>query len=106
LDVWDGNDNEPIIRHGHTLTTSIRFQNALIAIRDNAFKTSPYPVVLSLETHCNLVQQDRMAQILQDILGEMLIDPKIEQVNFFFFSFLNNLFFFKKKEYKIRNNKN
>ena len=32
LDCWDGPDAEPVIRHGHTLTSSIRVRDVLLAI--------------------------------------------------------------------------
>jgi hypothetical protein len=31
LDCWDGNDGEPIITHGHTLTSRINFNDALVS---------------------------------------------------------------------------
>jgi hypothetical protein len=45
------------------------------AIRDFGFKTSPYPLILSLEVHCSIPQQDRMAAILRHELGDMLQLP-------------------------------
>lgn len=36
----------PIIFHGHTLTTKIKFIDVLKAIRDQAFISSEYPVIL------------------------------------------------------------
>jgi hypothetical protein len=35
------------------------------AINRSAFVTSPYPVILSIENHCSLQQQARMAHIFQ-----------------------------------------
>jgi phosphatidylinositol phospholipase C delta len=35
-----------------------------------AFEVSSLPVVLSLEMHCNLRQQDRIAEILVEALGK------------------------------------
>jgi len=34
------------------MCTDVVFKNVLIAIRDSAFVTSDYPVILSFETHC------------------------------------------------------
>ena len=45
------------------------------AIRDFGFKTSPYPLILSLDVHCSVPQQDRMAHILRTELGELLQLP-------------------------------
>jgi len=38
-----------------------------------AFDFSPFPVILSLENHCSLKQQDVMADILQKYMGDMLL---------------------------------
>jgi Ca2+-binding EF-hand superfamily protein len=73
LDCWDGPDDEPIIYHGHTLTSKILFKDVIEAVRDHAFASSPYPVVLSLENHCSLPQQEVMARHMKEILGNMLV---------------------------------
>lgn len=72
LDCWDGEDGEPIIFHGHTLTSKIKFYDVIETVKKYSFEVSPYPVVLSLENHCSLPQQQRMAQILVEVLGDML----------------------------------
>ena len=69
MDVWDGEDNEPIIYHGWTRTTKIRLRDVLRTIHDYAFTASQYPVILSLENHCSVEQQVVMAQLMRDILG-------------------------------------
>lgn len=46
LDTWDGEGPEPIITHGHTLTTKILFKHVVQAIAKYAFVTSDYPVIL------------------------------------------------------------
>ncbi|CAJ0967879.1 unnamed protein product [Ranitomeya imitator] len=53
LDCWKGKppEEEPIITHGFTMTTEILFKDVIEAIAESAFKTSPYPVVLSFENH-------------------------------------------------------
>ena len=38
LDCWDGDDGEPIIYHGYTLTSKIKFADVIEAIREYAFK--------------------------------------------------------------------
>jgi hypothetical protein len=40
---------------------------------ESAFDYSPFPVILSLENHCSLKQQDAMADILQKYMGNMLL---------------------------------
>ena len=67
LDCWNGDDGFPIIYHGHTLTTKISFREVIVAINKSAFQTSPYPVILSIENHCSLSQQRKMAGILEVI---------------------------------------
>ncbi|XP_050980692.1 1-phosphatidylinositol 4,5-bisphosphate phosphodiesterase delta-3-A [Labeo rohita] len=72
LDCWDG-EKEPIIYHGHTLTSKVPFSEVLKVIAEYAFRTSPYPLILSLENHCCVEQQTIMAQQLRSILGEKLL---------------------------------
>ncbi|XP_062337457.1 1-phosphatidylinositol 4,5-bisphosphate phosphodiesterase delta-1b isoform X1 [Osmerus eperlanus] len=73
LDCWDGSDGEPVIYHGYTLTSKILFKDTIKAIKEYAFKTSQYPVILSLENHCSVEQQKIMAHHLSSILGSALI---------------------------------
>lgn len=73
LDCWDGSDNEPVIYHGFTLTSKILFKDVIKAIKEYAFKTSEYPVILSLENHCSVEQQQVMAHHMSSILGSALV---------------------------------
>lgn len=73
VDVWDGSE-EPIIYHGRTLTSKLPVRDALIAIAKYAFIASPYPVILSMEVHCDQAQQDKLADILRSTLGPALLD--------------------------------
>ncbi|KAK3593089.1 hypothetical protein CHS0354_038127 [Potamilus streckersoni] len=73
LDCWDGDDGLPIIYHGHTLTTKISFKSVVEAVNRCAFVTSPYPVILSLENHCSIPQQQKMAQIFKSVFGDKLV---------------------------------
>uniref|UniRef100_A0A4W5RTU0 Phosphoinositide phospholipase C n=1 Tax=Hucho hucho TaxID=62062 RepID=A0A4W5RTU0_9TELE len=73
LDCWDGSDGEPVIYHGYTLTSKILFKDTIKAIKEYAFKTSDYPVILSLENHCSVEQQRVMAQHMSSILGSALL---------------------------------
>ncbi|XP_078539640.1 1-phosphatidylinositol 4,5-bisphosphate phosphodiesterase delta-4 [Lissotriton helveticus] len=78
LDIWDGPNGEPIIYHGHTLTSKILFKDVVSTINKYAFKTSEYPVILSLENHCTVEQQDVMAHHLRNILGNKLLMSTID----------------------------
>ena len=42
VDCWDGPNNEPIIYHGHTLTSKILFKDVIQGIKDYAFCVSKY----------------------------------------------------------------
>uniref|UniRef100_A0A3Q3W7T0 Phosphoinositide phospholipase C n=1 Tax=Mola mola TaxID=94237 RepID=A0A3Q3W7T0_MOLML len=73
LDCWDGANGEPVIYHGYTITSKVLFRDVIKAIKDYAFKTSEYPVILSLENHCSVDQQKLMAHHLISILGDALV---------------------------------
>ncbi|KAF7461859.1 1-phosphatidylinositol 4 5-bisphosphate phosphodiesterase eta-2-like [Marmota monax] len=72
VDCWDGPDGEPIVHHGYTLTSKILFKDVIETINKYAFVKNEYPVILSIENHCSVVQQKKMAQYLADILGDKL----------------------------------
>lgn len=40
VDCWDGPDGKPIIYHGWTRTTKIKFDDVVQAIKDHAFVAS------------------------------------------------------------------
>uniref|UniRef100_A0A4W6D086 Phosphoinositide phospholipase C n=1 Tax=Lates calcarifer TaxID=8187 RepID=A0A4W6D086_LATCA len=73
LDCWDGDDGMPVIYHGHTLTTKIPFKDVVEAINRAAFVNSDMPVILSIENHCSLPQQRKMAEIFKTVFGERLV---------------------------------
>ncbi|XP_034562967.1 1-phosphatidylinositol 4,5-bisphosphate phosphodiesterase delta-1a isoform X2 [Notolabrus celidotus] len=73
LDCWDGANGEPVIYHGYTLTSKVLFRDVIKAIKEYAFKTSDYPVILSLENHCTVEQQKLMAHYMISILGDALV---------------------------------
>ncbi|XP_044088208.1 1-phosphatidylinositol 4,5-bisphosphate phosphodiesterase beta-2 isoform X3 [Neovison vison] len=82
LDCWKGKppDEEPIITHGFTMTTDIYFKEAIEAIAESAFKTSPYPVILSFENHVDSPrQQAKMAEYCRMTFGEMLLTEPLEK---------------------------
>eukprot|EP00300_Choanocystis_sp_HF-7_P037126 c5312_g1_i1.p1 GENE.c5312_g1_i1~~c5312_g1_i1.p1 ORF type:complete len:808 (+),score=186.33 c5312_g1_i1:41-2425(+) len=94
LDLWDGPDG-PIITHGGTATSAISAEAVVKAINDFAFfdesstesvenhhlfgtrpKHNNFPVILSLENHCSLEQQAKMAEIFTRVLGDRLAMPE------------------------------
>jgi phosphatidylinositol phospholipase C delta len=54
-------------------TSKILFVDAIKSIKNHAFVRSCYPVILSLEVHCSVAQQERMAAILHEELGDILV---------------------------------
>uniref|UniRef100_A0A182VNI1 1-phosphatidylinositol 4,5-bisphosphate phosphodiesterase n=1 Tax=Anopheles merus TaxID=30066 RepID=A0A182VNI1_ANOME len=79
LDCWDGKgeDEEPIITHGMAMCTDILFKDVIYALRDTAFVTSDYPVILSFENHCCKSQQYKLAKYCDEILGDLLLKEPI-----------------------------
>ncbi|XP_078331805.1 inactive phospholipase C-like protein 2 [Crassostrea virginica] len=72
LDCWDGPNDEPIIYHGHTFTSKILFKAVIEAINTYAFETSEFPVILSIENHCSIKQQQAMAHYMTAIFDDKL----------------------------------
>ncbi|XP_029696556.1 1-phosphatidylinositol 4,5-bisphosphate phosphodiesterase beta-3 isoform X2 [Takifugu rubripes] len=82
LDCWKGRpqDEEPYITHGFTMTTEIPFKEVIEAIAESAFKTSPYPVILSFENHVDSAkQQAKMAEYCRTIFGDALVIDPLEK---------------------------
>lgn len=69
IDCYDGDQGRPIVKHGFTLVKPCLFESIIRFIEPNLFKRSPYPVVLDIENHCSLGQQQEMARILQRVFG-------------------------------------
>ncbi|CAJ0933262.1 unnamed protein product, partial [Mesorhabditis belari] len=73
LDCWDGDNGLPLIYHGHTFTSKIGFRRVVEIIKHSAFVTSDLPVILSIENHCSVQVQAKMAQMFKTILGDRLV---------------------------------
>uniref|UniRef100_A0A8C4RUG4 Phosphoinositide phospholipase C n=1 Tax=Erpetoichthys calabaricus TaxID=27687 RepID=A0A8C4RUG4_ERPCA len=82
LDCWDGDDGMPVIYHGHTLTTKISFKDVVEAVNRSAFINSDLPVILSIENHCSLPQQRKMAEIFKNVFGEKLVTKFLFESDF------------------------
>ncbi|XP_074659956.1 inactive phospholipase C-like protein 2 [Tubulanus polymorphus] len=81
LDCWDGPNDDPVIYHGHTLTTKISFKAVVETIDQHAFITSEYPVILSIENHCSIKQQQAMANYMIKTFGDKLLRAPLEHDN-------------------------
>ncbi|XP_072265743.1 1-phosphatidylinositol 4,5-bisphosphate phosphodiesterase beta-1 [Pyxicephalus adspersus] len=82
LDCWKGRtaEEEPVITHGFTMTTEILFKEVIEAIAECAFKTSPYPILLSFENHVDSPkQQAKMAEYCKQIFGDGLLTEPLEK---------------------------
>ncbi|KAJ5097130.1 hypothetical protein N7456_007851 [Penicillium angulare] len=73
IDCWDGADGRPIVSHGRTMTTSVLFADCITVINRYAFISSDFPLILSLEVHCNPEQQLAMVKIMKDTFKEQLV---------------------------------
>ncbi|KAH0624094.1 hypothetical protein JD844_007456 [Phrynosoma platyrhinos] len=101
VDCWDGPDGEPVVHHGYTLTSKILFKDVVEVINKNGFvkndkfypvdriPASPpplltfpvsgypyfsgkFPIILSIENHCSIQQQKKIAQYLKEIFSDKL----------------------------------
>lgn len=73
IDCWDGDGGRPVVMHGRTMTSSVLFADCITVINRYAFVSSPYPLTLSLEVHCNPSQQQTMVDIMVKEFGEKLV---------------------------------
>lgn len=79
VDCWDplNKIDLPLVKHatlnGLTFTGSIPFAHILYAINAQAFETSEYPIILSIEDHTSLKVQKLMANEFKRIFGSKLI---------------------------------
>ncbi|RVX72142.1 hypothetical protein B0A52_04740 [Exophiala mesophila] len=73
IDCWNGADGFPRVTHGRTRTTSVLFADCINAINSCAFDVSPYPLIISLEVHCDLDQQAKMVNIMHEAFGDRLL---------------------------------
>ncbi|KAF2364293.1 C2 domain [Trinorchestia longiramus] len=78
LDTWPEKDGKIYIYHGYAFTTKILLKDVLLCIQENAFVTSPYPIILSIEDHCTLPHQREMARLLREVFGSDLVTEPLE----------------------------
>ncbi|KAF2865143.1 PLC-like phosphodiesterase [Massariosphaeria phaeospora] len=73
IDCWDGSDGKPIVTHGRTATKPISFRDTIKVIDKYAFADNQYPLILSLEVHCNPQQQVLMVKTMVEEFGQKLL---------------------------------
>ncbi|KAK8074662.1 1-phosphatidylinositol 4-5-bisphosphate phosphodiesterase 1 [Apiospora hydei] len=69
---------EPIVMHGYTLTRPVGFREVCKAVRETAFETSNLPIIVSLEVHAELEQQELMVQIMKEEWAGVLVEKLFE----------------------------
>jgi hypothetical protein len=62
------------------LTKEITFRAACHAIRESAFVATDLPIIVSLEVHASLEQQQIMVDIMEEVWKGMLVDIEQERV--------------------------
>lgn len=70
---------EPRVLHGHTLTKGTTFREICHAIRDSAFVASDLPLVVSLEVHASLEQQQTMVDIMLEAWQGLLVEDSPDE---------------------------
>ncbi|KAI6248498.1 1-phosphatidylinositol 4,5-bisphosphate phosphodiesterase 1 [Erysiphe necator] len=77
VDCWNGSDG-PVVMHGRTLTSQVSFADVISTINKYAFVKSSYPLIISLEVHCNSLQQAMMVEIMIKAFGAKLITMPLD----------------------------
>ncbi len=75
LDCYDGINDDILITHGFTLVTKLHLLEILETLKVTAFEESPFPVILSIENHCDKKHQSSMAQKCHDTLIDLYMFP-------------------------------
>ncbi|ESQ52714.1 hypothetical protein EUTSA_v10016400mg [Eutrema salsugineum] len=84
LDLWPNSTGTDInVLHGRTLTTPVPLIKCLKSIRDYAFSSSPYPVIITLEDHLTADLQAKVAEMATQIFGQMLYYPESDSLEEF-----------------------
>ncbi|KAL0426246.1 UNVERIFIED_CONTAM: Phosphoinositide phospholipase C 2 [Sesamum latifolium] len=74
LDMWPNSTKDDVdIMHGGTLTPPVKLIKCLSAIRENAFVASENPVILTLEDHLTPDLQAKVAEMVSETFGDILV---------------------------------
>ncbi|KAF2646342.1 PLC-like phosphodiesterase [Massarina eburnea CBS 473.64] len=84
IDAWDNDNNkeEPKVTHGYTLVSHIPFRQVCETIRTVVDKESSdgiqaAPIMISLENHCDVYGQRRLAHIMKEVFGDRLLSRAV-----------------------------
>ena len=86
IDVWNGpkktGEVTPMVYHGippggFPVSSKLQLSDVLQTINAHAFTTSEYPLIISIELHCNLENQRVVAKLFNEILGDKLLKEKV-----------------------------
>uniref|UniRef100_A0A1J3IM65 Phosphoinositide phospholipase C n=1 Tax=Noccaea caerulescens TaxID=107243 RepID=A0A1J3IM65_NOCCA len=72
LDLWPRGNDDVCVKHGRTLTKAVKLGKCLESIKANAFTTSKYPVIITLEDHLTPKLQSKVAKMITQTFGDML----------------------------------
>ncbi|KAE8714835.1 Phosphoinositide phospholipase C 6 [Hibiscus syriacus] len=73
LDLWPGSSRDEIyVLHGRTLTSPVSLIQCLVSIKEYAFVSSPYPVIITLEDHLTPELQAKAAEMIIQTFESML----------------------------------
>ncbi|KAL4587187.1 hypothetical protein LXL04_000054 [Taraxacum kok-saghyz] len=73
LDMWPNSTKDDIdIVHGGTLTSPVKLNKCLEAVKEFAFVASEYPLILTLEDHLTSHLQAKVAKMVMETFGDAL----------------------------------
>ena len=85
IDVWSGSsaggECMPLVYHGIgvPVSTTLKLDQVLRTINKYAFIRSEYPLIISIEDHCNAENQIVMARLFVETFGDKLVTKKLSQ---------------------------
>ncbi|GJN36188.1 hypothetical protein PR202_gb25028 [Eleusine coracana subsp. coracana] len=81
LDLWPNAAKDDVeVLHGKTWTSPVELPKCLDAIKEHAFVSSPYPIILTLEDHLTPFLQAKVAKLIKQTFGDMLYISETEQM--------------------------
>ncbi|KAF7830947.1 Phosphoinositide phospholipase C 6 [Senna tora] len=84
LDIWpNSTKDDVVVVHGGTLTTPVSLVQCLKSIKEYAFVSSHYPVIITLEDHLTTDLQAKVAEMATQIFGETLYYPETDSMEEF-----------------------